>query len=1143
MTSLTRREADLGNSSILGVESIENEDGGFNDSLEHPPATRSQNLVLAPPSNPEAIAASAAAMPTGYRSQFQRMCEGLRNVPSDAKHPPDLWTADAADSQEEGIDEEALEALLESFKSACTNSDDPEDWAPFPDKETFLVAVAALNPRAPMSVGGVQMMLTFARAVGGKNVPSYDRYLKALTALRTMSTGLKQRQGAAGNIFFTVDLHSIVARQFCNPDVRRRLHLYPRRGDVIQHFCDGDIFSAKNVDNNLPSNHVQPMVTLLSGQYAYLHEPVVLSDQRVMVPFVWWEDDEGRILGTANAFSLPIDPECLAFVEGTFTLDPELIDHKATRTLWKQIADQNVYNEQGDDISHMICMPNDLRLEWKGQLCVTLPLIMAIDDWGGGRSKKWDPHHSLLIMLAGLERSDLDQEKNIHLYGASNHATPAELVAAFTQDLQDAAGEFWDCQTNTTIWIRPYLLVVSADNPMAAELAASTGMKANFPCRVCSWGGTNAVKYTSKGVKAMAEGGKIRTPASTIKELDKQLQLAAMDCSDAEIRSRWATTGIKDRQTTECCTILFQRNQELSGKAKKSPHNRSNPLSPSQIQKLMAEEKASLMATDWKSSLLDLHESEQLQFDVHQQMPPEVLHTIILGPLKYLAAITDSTLNDDARDQLQVRLEAVPTDGIECGKTFRASYFLAHLNSLVGRELKALAQVISSAMAPLVEAGSISKHLQHAWLRTAELAKLVWVDSIDRDAMDEYQNELQNRVWAMMEAHARIAPKSILSRPKFHLLIHLGDAIRRYGPASNFATERTESFVAVQRAAVAHTNRMANSRDVAQRLVDQQLLRHLMSGGMRKSLNTGEPSTPCAAIVQVTQSPKNTVFRQRWGLQAAEKEKPKGQAEIMSTGRASATWSLSGERCEVGTFVLYDGADDGGDEDEDDTVPLSVGQIQEVVMQDRSTASVIIRHFEQHQLNKKYNMISIRSTERQVAIKPSEVIGIVNAPHDCIYSRCKIDVEGREVEQERLRTGVSKPSIIHLERGPQRRHLINHTLIRNIPLSFRPRQPQPAANPSSSKDIVKAYELGMQETIEAGAGSGGGRRKRKQKRKRKRTQEDMGDEEEEEEVVNEGAENHDVDVSEEGGEDEEDEEDLAESEPEEDEFDDMDEGY
>ncbi|CAD6940211.1 unnamed protein product [Tilletia controversa] len=1044
MTSLTRREADLGNSSILGVESIENEDGGFNDSLEHPPATRSQNLVLAPPSNPEAIAASAAAMPTGYRSQFQRMCEGLRNVPSDAKHPPDLWTADAADSQEEGIDEEALEALLESFKSACTNSDDPEDWAPFPDKETFLVAVAALNPRAPMSVGGVQMMLTFARAVGGKNVPSYDRYLKALTALRTMSTGLKQRQGAAGNIFFTVDLHSIVARQFCNPDVRRRLHLYPRRGDVIQHFCDGDIFSAKNVDNNLPSNHVQPMVTLLSGQYAYLHEPVVLSDQRVMVPFVWWEDDEGRILGTANAFSLPIDPECLAFVEGTFTLDPELIDHKATRTLWKQIADQNVYNEQGDDISHMICMPNDLRLEWKGQLCVTLPLIMAIDDWGGGRSKKWDPHHSLLIMLAGLERSDLDQEKNIHLYGASNHATPAELVAAFTQDLQDAAGEFWDCQTNTTIWIRPYLLVVSADNPMAAELAASTGMKANFPCR---------------------------------------------------------------------------------------------------IQKLMAEEKASLMATDWKSSLLDLHESEQLQFDVHQQMPPEVLHTIILGPLKYLAAITDSTLNDDARDQLQVRLEAVPTDGIECGKTFRASYFLAHLNSLVGRELKALAQVISSAMAPLVEAGSISKHLQHAWLRTAELAKLVWVDSIDRDAMDEYQNELQNRVWAMMEAHARIAPKSILSRPKFHLLIHLGDAIRRYGPASNFATERTESFVAVQRAAVAHTNRMANSRDVAQRLVDQQLLRHLMSGGMRKSLNTGEPFTPCAAIVQVTQSPKNTVFRQRWGLQAAEKEKPKGQAEIMSTGRASATWSLSGERCEVGTFVLYDGADDGGDEDEDDTVPLSVGQIQEVVMQDRSTASVIIRHFEQHQLNKKYNMISIRSTERQVAIKPSEVIGIVNAPHDCIYSRCKIDVEGREVEQERLRTGVSKPSIIHLERGPQRRHLINHTLIRNIPLSFRPRQPQPAANPSSSKDIVKAYELGMQETIEAGAGSGGGRRKRKQKRKRKRTQEDMGDEEEEEEVVNEGAENHDVDVSEEGGEDEEDEEDLAESEPEEDEFDDMDEGY
>lgn len=69
-------------------------------------------------------------------------------------------------------------------------------------------------------------------------------------------------------------------------------------------------------------------------------------------------------------------------------------------------------------------------------------------------------------------------------------------------------------------------------------------------------------------------------------------------------------------------------------------------------------------------------------------------------------------------------------------------------------------------------------------------------------------------------------------KAKFHILLHILEHIRRFGPAILFATESFESFNALIRNASVFSNRQAPSRDIARTFSAASRLRHLMSGGM-----------------------------------------------------------------------------------------------------------------------------------------------------------------------------------------------------------------------------------------------------------------------------------------------------------------------
>ena len=83
------------------------------------------------------------------------------------------------------------------------------------------------------------------------------------------------------------------------------------------------------------------------------------------------------------------------------------------------------------------------------------------------------------------------------------------------------------------------------------------------------------------------------------------------------------------------------------------------------------------------------------------------------------------------------------------------------------------------------------------------------------------------------------------NKPKFHLLLHLPDHIRRFGPAILFVTEAFEAFNAVIRAKSVHSNRQAPSHDIALAFAQGNRIRHLLSLGMfREKHSEGNPSLP-----------------------------------------------------------------------------------------------------------------------------------------------------------------------------------------------------------------------------------------------------------------------------------------------------------
>ena len=221
---------------------------------------------------------------------------------------------------------------------------------------------------------------------------------------------------------------------------------------------------------------------------------------------------------------------------------------------------------------------------------------------------------------------------------------------------------------------------------------------------------------------------------------------------------------------------------------------------------------------------------------------------MLLGVTKYTWGLTyKSVAANKQLHILEARLRSIDVDGMNIDP-IRAEYFVQYRQSLIGRQLKSIMQCIT-----FVLHGIVDDSLRDVWTSLGEMASLLWYPDIDD--IDSYcvsvshlltfraanlyhsfshrliQVDLKESIDRFLDKLVIVDPRRIILKTKCHILTHIVDDIRRFGPALGLSTETFESYNAVFRACSIHSNHQSPSRDIAMQISDMDRFKHIASGG------------------------------------------------------------------------------------------------------------------------------------------------------------------------------------------------------------------------------------------------------------------------------------------------------------------------
>ncbi|RDB16192.1 hypothetical protein Hypma_003108 [Hypsizygus marmoreus] len=769
--------------------------------------------------------------------------------------------SDASESQFAAGDHEPQSHFPSRSKRKVT--DNPlSPYFPWPDRETCILDILRHVPRCAFSRKQNETIHWAMLALGVSDLPSdrvmddIDRALQDLCGIESL-----RYKGALGHVYYSNDMAGIIAQEMANPNVRKHLHFYPE--DAGDHLSEA--WQATRWRDELDSRLTTPMVRV-HGQDFYTDEISLLRNGACM-PRRWimrgqdmfaraWmahPAGAGWIVNTSQEYEIPAADLLLAFTGLNNTHHQQQLPNP-----------KNIISEQK---STEIVTPwtgpveNPWRIRSNGHRVLAFPMWLYCDDTSGNQSKKWNKHNSFLFTAAGLPRRLVHQESNIHFLSTSNLAPPLEMLDAIVQQLENGQTKgiwAWDCEAKEKVLIIPSILAMLGDNPMQSEFACHIGLRGRKFCRMCH------VEGDVEGAEAEdgpSEGTSTAPLAST--EQDSDASSAPSDTSSIadqrpakkmkrstkktetmiEMIQRvrnFVTIGLprKKIETQQALRSQFIEACRVGGNAEfkrlKTQHGIKDTFQGFFLDRLAAistkrgrskEEKEKAMREIRRSFPPNITSPvwRIKDFDPHSDTPVEILHVILLGFVKYFWRDAIHRLKADQKDILISRLSSFDTSGLNV-PALSGSTLVTYAGSLTGRDFRIVAQV-----APFVLYDLLEKDLLECWKAIGILVPLVWQPRIDN--VNAHLKSITAAIDLFLDCSCRVTPRWF-NKPKFHIILHLPEHIRRFGPAMLFATEGFESFNAIIRSASVHSNRHAPSRDIAHRMAKGNRVRHLVSGGV-----------------------------------------------------------------------------------------------------------------------------------------------------------------------------------------------------------------------------------------------------------------------------------------------------------------------
>ncbi|KZT63469.1 hypothetical protein DAEQUDRAFT_741901 [Daedalea quercina L-15889] len=875
--------------------------------------------------------------------------------------------------------------------------DRPEQdpWYPFGSKAMFILDLLDNLPRLRLSNDHFKVILWALKELGVHGV-------LALSAFRKKQESLQKECG----------IHTDAK---CSPD--GSVFYQNRTADLISLWLDDEHAIVTLISGLRQSQWYHTPMWARGSIHWFVGELAQLNSGKLVIPHAWFRYCSGGAV----------------YAEGYEVIvraDGHSLDAKLDTTIIFPASDLqfNYFDLAAyglsDKLAGMRTLPRMLAsAPHNHSLSGPLPKGAWGDDVSGNRSKQYNEHTNIYLAHANLPHAKLSQEY---------------------------FGE---------VLFRIIPCLFPADNPQASESCSHIGLHGNKWCRRCMLGGTEREHETDEGYEAhfKVDPNKLRNATQTVHEVQTQIRLAALGIKQ-DITDQQRESGVKDKLAEHWIKILLERARDEQ-KRRIPTDARLKGLHGEERAHLVLEVKKEIQAEllEWlvqqpPDSYNNLPADSPLRtqlrpgdhfnslltldgIDIHRETPVELLHTYLLGQVKYVWHFTHSSWSAKHLDFFATRLQASSVNGLNV-MPIRARYIVQYKDNLIGKHFKVLQQLgifhLDDSMCPEI--------VQELWKATGELGALLWFTEIDD--MDTYLSDLAVLIANVLDIWSLIDPKRIFVKPKLHLLLHLLFDIGDHGPAG---------FVL--------SNHQAPSRDIAWACADMDRFKHQVSGGWWLN-NAGHFVQAGENIQQYFNSPElqrrlGYVHRSQPspGTIHSKKSKPKiitwelvshRQPALGDRHRPDTQWidcisvaARTGDICKARSWVIY----------EYDGTTL-VGRVEQIlksapdqVAQDACSdpledVIIVERHFRMPELLK----IPDESFD---PVKP-QVHGILNAPSPLYTSSgfdetslmllqdvvCILNVQHNCYDKRTL-TEAEEPCIEHKD---DERYLINTHALHNAAL-------------------------------------------------------------------------------------------------------------
>ncbi|KDN46955.1 hypothetical protein RSAG8_04032, partial [Rhizoctonia solani AG-8 WAC10335] len=852
-------------------------------SISAPTMHNSSTHDLRPPIRANTPGSSASHNSTSDLEHASRL-----GSPYIAPQDPSMSNAESDSSSDSDLDAE-LDALFSSaknrYRSAHTQKHQraqtikelpppTAEFYPYTHLAFYLMDIIFNSPRMRFSRIQKAVILEFARLLGAPYVPSLHAY-KEFERLMKKEMGDPTRKftSSFGNIFYFNDIGESLAKDMSNPLSRQNMTFYPHHcGNYMAQTWHGKKMLESVSDDMLSPTlryeektyWVNEVVQRTSGTY-FIPKRWVLRGKDNSTPWCFGyevkETEQGLVVSTKKRI-------CVAVSTFARTYEEVVSNRKFPGFA---VGQEEITSQ----------MPHPLRTTAAGRQVYSIPLIIFMDDVSGARSTQWNKHYSVYMSNGAIPREELQREFHVRYVTTSSHAEPLELMQGIRESFERNFAEpivAFDAKTQEEVLLRPWPLFWPGDNPMQAEHCSSAGLNASHFCRTCEVGGSQEYCSSDKGFAELILPGIIRDPEKTQAAIKSQLSLSLEPRSGNKLRLAAVESGVKD----SLAQVVIEKLIKLGKSLRSDPNQTHN-----NIQNTLKNELEVAQRAGCENPLLQMQ-----GVNIHLDTPTEILHTILLGVVKYFWSQTVYVLEKNKKFEImRSRLHSIDQRGLNI-PAIPATYICDYKGALIGKHFKALVQVLAFVIYDLVD----NQNLVDAWILTSRLTVLLWQTEIHN--VENYLVELKQVIADLLHVTAICSPSILLSKPKFHFLVHLPLYIERFGPAILFSTERFESFNGVFRGASIFSNRQSPSRDIALSFAGLDRVKHLATGGYWRHNHSNSWRTASPKLQELIHS--HRVFAELLGLDFSEEPVP-GDIYFYPQER-----SITGSRMQVNKQETWD---------------------------------------------------------------------------------------------------------------------------------------------------------------------------------------------------------------------------------------------